>query len=451
LAKIDGTENPNMTDKFGIMGFPGMRFFTKETGLDEPIEYKGLRDAKGIASWINKKTGPPAQEVATFEAADELREKEKFLVVGWFGDESEGEKEAAEEGAEDAPKKDEELFQQFIETAQKMDDVTFVHVTDNEASFAFEMDRINTIKIFKDFDDKVNVYDAENEIYENLEQFIQIYSLAFVTEFSSASARKIFGGSIKHHAILFTDKDDILHEGNLGHFKGASKTLLGKTLFVWVDTSNAQNLQMMNFFGVSEEDGTTIRVVHLATQVQKFKPPQSLIDNIHTEKVSDFVKEVLAGNVDRWFMSEPAIAAEDNNGAVFYLVANGFQEVVYNKDKAVFVEFYAPWCGHCQALAPEWEKLGEHYKDNDDIIIAKSDATANEFEDLKIRSFPTIMYFPKGEDKEVVSYEYGRELDTFIEFLDNEGVMPVTEEDEDEEGEDADEDEEEIDADKDEL
>merc|ERR1712060_1026036 len=72
--------------------------------------------------------------------------------------------------------------------------------------------------------------------------------------------------------------------------------------------------------------------------------------------------------------------------------------------KLAFVEFYAPWCGHCKRLTPELKLLGEKLAENkglsQKVVIAKVDA--DEHRDLgerfDVRGFPTLLVFPRGKD-----------------------------------------------------
>jgi len=62
------------------------------------------------------------------------------------------------------------------------------------------------------------------------------------------------------------------------------------------------------------------------------------------------------------------------------------------------VEFYAPWCGHCKALAPVWENLATEVGSKTNVKFAKIDATANSEKaaEFGVKTYPQI-YYMKGE------------------------------------------------------
>mmetsp|Transcript_203 Transcript_203/g.308 ORF Transcript_203/g.308 Transcript_203/m.308 type:complete len:226 (+) Transcript_203:89-766(+) len=64
--------------------------------------------------------------------------------------------------------------------------------------------------------------------------------------------------------------------------------------------------------------------------------------------------------------------------------------------KIVFVKFFAPWCGHCQAIKPDWDKLMAEYDGNPTKLIADVDCTQDGSDELcetlGIEGFPTLKY-----------------------------------------------------------
>jgi protein disulfide-isomerase A1 len=81
------------------------------------------------------------------------------------------------------------------------------------------------------------------------------------------------------------------------------------------------------------------------------------------------------------------------------------------------IVFNAAWCGHCKALAPVWEQLGESIS-SEHVVIAKMDHTANDFADVQIdiQGYPTLALVT-AKDNKVVMYEGDRSLKSFQAFL----------------------------------
>lgn len=100
------------------------------------------------------------------------------------------------------------------------------------------------------------------------------------------------------------------------------------------------------------------------------------------------------------------------------LTPGNFDSIALNPDKAVLVEFYAPWCGHCKSLEPKYEIAGAAFAGEEDVVIAKVDADAHR--DLGTRfgvsGFPTLKFFGKGA-VEVEGYEGGRDEQSIVDFM----------------------------------
>jgi len=139
---------------------------------------------------------------------------------------------------------------------------------------------------------------------------------------------------------------------------------------------------------------------------------------LNAETLAAFVAGSKDDSYESYVKSEPL--PENNDAPVTVLVGKNFDEIV-NQKKDVLVEFYAPWCGHCQKLAPIYDELGEAYKADDNVIIAKMDATANGLpKGVNVQGFPTIIFF--DADGKTVTYEGERELASFKSFIDSKRV-----------------------------
>ncbi|CAK9254252.1 unnamed protein product, partial [Sphagnum jensenii] len=100
----------------------------------------------------------------------------------------------------------------------------------------------------------------------------------------------------------------------------------------------------------------------------------------------------------------------------------------YLKSEPIPHKVYAPWCGHCKKLEPEYNHLGEVLQNILSIVIAKMDGTKNEHALVQVKEFPTILFFPAGnKSKEPpLSVDTDRTVEAFLEYIKKNAAIPFT-------------------------
>jgi protein disulfide-isomerase A6 len=82
-----------------------------------------------------------------------------------------------------------------------------------------------------------------------------------------------------------------------------------------------------------------------------------------------------------------------SNSPVVQLTDKNFQNIVMKNPGPVLVEFYAPWCGHCKSLAPEYKKAAKALKGVMTVAAIDLDKYKTMGGPYGIKGFPTIKLF----------------------------------------------------------
>ncbi|GAB6031172.1 protein disulfide isomerase [Chamberlinius hualienensis] len=396
LAKVDATIESKLAEQYGIRGYPTLKLFRN----GKPSDFSGGRTALDIIAWLKKKSGPPAKPISTVEEINDLKTGNEVAVVGLFKDPNSAEAKV------------------FSEVAASIDDIPFAITSDDVIFKLLDTDKDGVV-LFKKFDEGRDDFTG-SYVAEELTKFIKSNSLPSVIEFTQESAQKIFGGDIKNHLLFFSSHADSSYEGYTQLLKDVSKEFKSKLLFVTINTDTEDNERILDFFGLKKEEAPALRVIKLDEDMTKYKPSES---EINIQNVKQFVSDFLEGKLKPHLLSQD-IPEDWDKGAVKVLVSKNFDEVAFDKTKNVLVEFYAPWCGHCKQLEPIYQELGERFKDDPAVVIAKMDATVNELEHTKIQSFPTIKLYKK-ETNEIIPFQGTRNLEELAEFVEHSGTPPL--------------------------
>ena len=97
---------------------------------------------------------------------------------------------------------------------------------------------------------------------------------------------------------------------------------------------------------------------------------------------------------------------------------NSFQKDVLDSQKPVLVDFWAPWCGPCRAVAPIVEELSKEYNGKAGFAKINVDEAPTLASQYGVMSIPTIILFKNGKPEEqVIGYKPKSELKKLLDTV----------------------------------
>jgi protein disulfide-isomerase A1 len=387
LAKVDCTTEQTVCGKFDVKGYPTVKLFKKD---GSHAEYPGGRTADAIIKFMEKQNSPAYTELNSADAIKNFIGKD-VTAVGFFSDAS---------GAE---------YDAFIATAKALrNDYSFGVVTQGAASLAQAngASSVPAVVVFKPFGEDNAAFDGEYT-QEKLSEFVNGEAFPLIGEIGPENYQKYLERKLSL-VWFFVEPNTDVTTALLATASTVAKDFKGKLSFVHLDgvrwADHAKN------FGV------------------KGKPPGVVIED--RTKNKNFVysqdKTLSVDELKAWAQSyvdgslQPTVKSQEipekNDGPVKTVVGKSFDSIVMDEGKDVFVEFYAPWCGHCKSLAPKFDKLGEMFAGEPTIVIAKVDATENDTP-ATVRGFPTLMLYQAGNKANPVTYSGDREEKAMFDWI----------------------------------
>jgi len=399
LAKVDATQESDLASRFGVTGYPTLKIFRKGKVSD----YKGERNTMGIVKHMVSQVGEASILSTSQKDLQKLLEEnnEEIVVVGYFTDEENN------------------LALKYIDATNNMrEEYVFTHTFDSKIAEAFKVKQ-NTIIIYAaslfhtTFEKKKYVFDKEDAEESDIVSFVKIHDTPLVGEYNTQTKEKQY--KQKRPLVIFFYTVDFTFENRKATqlWRNKIAAIANKhpelTFAIADDVKMATDFSSFGF----DDSGEEMNVGIYDDKNRKYAMEE--MEEFDVDQIEEFLKKYNKGSLKPKLKSQPI--PKKQSGPVTVVVGKNFDKIVNDAKKDVFIEFYAPWCGHCKSLEPKYKKLAKKFKDKN-TVIAKMDATANDVPPpFEVSGFPTIYFVPANDKNNPKKYEGGREVDDMEQYL----------------------------------
>lgn len=101
---------------------------------------------------------------------------------------------------------------------------------------------------------------------------------------------------------------------------------------------------------------------------------------------------------------------------VVYLAWKRFEGFTDGNHQKLLVLYYAPWCGHCKRLMPEWEKVEKAHQGDAKVKVTKvnCDKEPEKAKKEGVQAFPTIILYKNGEKQVYQESRTAQAIEAFL-------------------------------------